>query len=48
MSDIPLEWNLRVSRRARYARLRILPFGGLEVVIPYRDRNRPQEQVRSD
>jgi predicted metal-dependent hydrolase len=32
----PLEWSLRVSRRARYARLRIMPFGGLEVVIPYR------------
>ena len=31
-----LEWQLRVSRRARYARLRILPFGGLEVVIPVR------------
>ena len=31
-----LEWQLRVSRRARYARLRILPFGGLEVVIPSR------------
>ena len=31
-----LEWQLRVSRRARYARLRILPFGGLEVVIPTR------------
>ena len=32
----PLEWSLRVSRRARYARLRIMPFGGLEVVIPHR------------
>jgi predicted metal-dependent hydrolase len=31
-----LQWSLRVSRRARYARLRIMPFGGLEVVIPYR------------
>ena len=31
-----LEWQLRVSRKARYARLRILPFGGLEVVIPTR------------
>jgi hypothetical protein len=36
-----LEWQLRVSPRARYARLRILPFGGLEVVIPVRfPRNR--------
>ena len=36
-----LEWQLRVSPRARYARLRILPFGGLEVVIPARfPRNR--------
>lgn len=44
--DIPdqpeLEWQLRVSRRARYARLRILPFGGLEVVIPMRF---PRNQV---
>ena len=37
-----LQWDLRVSRRARYARLRILPFGGLEVVIPYRF---PRNQV---
>jgi len=35
-SEIKLEWQLRVSRRARHARLRILPFGGLEVVIPVR------------
>lgn len=35
-NEIKLEWQLRVSRRARYARLRILPFGGLEVVIPVR------------
>lgn len=31
-----LAWSLRVSRRARYARLQIKPFGGLEVVIPPR------------
>ena len=31
-----LEWTLRVSRKARYARLQIKPFGGLEVVIPPR------------
>ena len=31
-----LKWSLRVSRRVRYARLRIMPFGGLEVVIPPR------------
>jgi predicted metal-dependent hydrolase len=31
-----LQWQLRVSAKARYARLRILPFGGLEVVIPTR------------
>jgi predicted metal-dependent hydrolase len=37
-----LQWSLRVSRRARYARLRIMPFGGLEVVIPYRF---PRHQV---
>jgi hypothetical protein len=37
-----LQWSLRVSRRARYARLRIRPFGGLEVVIPYRF---PRNQV---
>ena len=46
MSDEPLEWSLRVSRRARYARLRILPFGGLEVVIPQRfPRHRVAELV---
>lgn len=44
--EAPLEWQLRVSRRARYARLRILPFGGLEVVIPYRfPRHRVAELV---
>ena len=46
MSDLDqekeLEWQLRVSRRARYARLRIQPFGGLEVVIPPRF---PRNQV---
>ena len=31
-----LEWTLRISRKARYARLLIRPFGGLEVVIPPR------------
>ncbi len=31
-----LDWQLRVSSRARYARLQIKPFGGLEVVIPPR------------
>jgi len=31
-----LQWQLRVSSKARCARLRILPFGGLEVVIPTR------------
>ena len=34
--ETELQWRLRVSRRARYARLRIQPFGGLEVVIPTR------------
>jgi len=43
-NDIELEWQLRVSRRSRYARLRILPFGGLEVVIPTRF---PRNQVAS-
>lgn len=37
-----LTWELRVSPRARYARLRILPYGGLEVVIPKRF---PRNQV---
>jgi len=37
-----LKWELRVSRRARYARLQIKPFGGLEVVIPPRF---PRHQV---
>ena len=41
-----LQWSLRVSRQARCARLRILPFGGLEVVIPTRfPRNRVPELV---
>lgn len=31
-----LQWRLRVSPRARYARLQIRPYGGLEVVIPPR------------
>ena len=31
-----LQWSLRVSKRARYAKLQIRPFGGLEVVIPPR------------
>ena len=31
-----LEWTLRVSSKARYARLQIKPFGGLEVIIPPR------------
>jgi len=34
--DRDLQWSLRVSRQARHARLRIMPFGGLEVVIPRR------------
>lgn len=29
-----LQWTLRISRRSRYARLQVKPFGGLEVVIP--------------
>ena len=37
-----LQWELRVSRRVRYARLQIKPFGGLEVVIPPRF---PRHQV---
>lgn len=37
-----LEWQLRVSRRVRHARLQIKPFGGLEVVIPPRF---PRHQV---
>lgn len=31
-----LEWEVRVSRRVRHARLQVKPFGGLEVVIPPR------------
>lgn len=45
-SDQGLTWQLRVSRQARYARLRIKPFGGLEVVIPHRfPRHRVAELV---
>ncbi len=40
--DFELDWSLRVSPRARYARLLIKPFGGLEVVIPARF---PRNQV---
>ena len=32
----PFEYSLRVSPRARYAKLQIKPYGGLEVVIPVR------------
>jgi len=32
----PLHWELRVSSRARHARLQIKPYGGLEVIIPPR------------
>ena len=39
-----LKWTLRVSRKARYARLQIKPFGGLEVVIPPRF---PRHQIPS-
>ena len=35
-SDSELDWSLRVSGRARHARLQVKPFGGLEVVIPKR------------
>ena len=31
-----LDWEVRVSRRVRHARLQIKPYGGLEVVIPPR------------
>jgi predicted metal-dependent hydrolase len=41
-SGIGLDWSLRVSRRARHARLQVKPFGGLEVVIPARF---PRNQV---
>ena len=37
-----LQWELRVSRRVRYARLQVKPYGGLEVVIPPRF---PRNQV---
>jgi predicted metal-dependent hydrolase len=32
----PFGYSLRVSRKAKYAKLKIKPFGGLEVVIPLR------------
>jgi predicted metal-dependent hydrolase len=37
-----LDWSLRVSKSARHARLKVKPFGGLEVVIPVRF---PRNQV---
>jgi predicted metal-dependent hydrolase len=42
--DFDLDWSLRVSRRARHARLQVKPFGGLEVVIPARF---PRNQVNA-
>ena len=41
-SPSALQWKLRISPRARYAKLQIKPFGGLEVVIPKRF---PRNQV---
>jgi predicted metal-dependent hydrolase len=35
-SNTPLDYSLRVSTRARHARLQIKPYQGLEVVIPVR------------
>ena len=32
----PIDYSLRVSRSAKYAKLHIKPYGGLEVVIPLR------------
>ena len=32
----PFEYSLRVSHRAKYAKLQIKPYGGVEVVIPLR------------
>ncbi len=32
----PIDYSLRVSRKAKYAKLRIKPYGGVEVVIPVR------------
>ena len=32
----PFDYSLRVSRRAKYAKLQFKPYGGLEVVIPLR------------
>ena len=37
-----IEWQVRVSRRIRRARLQIKPYGGLEVVIPPRF---PRDQI---
>lgn len=34
--NTPFDYSLRVSSRAKYPRLQIKPFGGLEVVIPPR------------
>ena len=42
VDELELDWSLRVSMRARHARLQIKPFGGLEVVIPARF---PRNQV---
>jgi predicted metal-dependent hydrolase len=34
--NMSFDYSLRISRRARYAKLQIKPYGGLEVVIPAR------------
>ena len=34
--ETELKWELRISKRARHARLQVKPYGGLEVVIPPR------------
>ncbi len=34
--DTSLPYSLRISPRARYAKLQVKPFGGLEIVIPKR------------
>ena len=44
----PIDYSLRVSRRARHAKLQIKPYGGLEVVIPVRFPKKAVPQLVND
>jgi len=39
-SDDIAEWRVRVSKRARNLRIQVFPYGGVEIVVPERTRQR--------